>query len=184
MKSTQSFLITTRQASLFKQHQNTSIPIINLDCSELIPCSETLQFDPSTVGSPFFSKTHKSAVTYSKVDDSINILCKGLADCYDSTIRIIAERLQIPIINLRVKIEALAALTICKNLPIGVQKMICTIEIQAASTVKHKQIKRLLDFAKSSCTNYQALVNSVELQTEKISTGEQKMYSAKRLIAS
>ena len=60
-----------------------------------------------------------------------DILCAALASCFHSTLQIIADRLEIPIVSLDVNTSAEAdargTLLVDRNIPVGFQKMKCEV---------------------------------------------------------
>jgi uncharacterized OsmC-like protein len=98
-----------------------------------------------------------------------DLLCVALAACLDSTIRIIADRLQITLTSLEVDVTAnvdvRGTLVVDRQVPVGFQKMQCRVAIQAAPGTDSKMVEKLLAAAEHSCVNLQTLRSGVAVET-------------------
>ncbi|MCF7805211.1 MAG: OsmC family protein [Candidatus Marinimicrobia bacterium] len=99
-----------------------------------------------------------------------NLLCAALATCLHSTIRMIANYMQIPLQELEVKVSSMAdvrgTLRVDPDVPVQFQQMRAYITIQAADGVPQKAVKKLLKASEYSCVNLQTLRNGVAVETE------------------
>ncbi|MGM0588928.1 MAG: OsmC family protein [Bacteroidota bacterium] len=99
-----------------------------------------------------------------------NILAAALATCLDSTIRIIANRMNLPLKNLQVTVASHAdvrgTLVVDREVPVKFQKMECTIEIEPAEEVNPKLLKKLHKAVEYSCVNLQTLRNGTDVRTK------------------
>ncbi len=97
-----------------------------------------------------------------------DMLSAALACCFDSTIRIIAERLGIRLRHLEVVVEAdvdvRGTLVVDKSVFVGFQAMRCNIDIQTAPGTDPNLTKRLLAAAEYSCVNLQTLRAGVPVE--------------------
>jgi uncharacterized OsmC-like protein len=100
-----------------------------------------------------------------------DLLCTALAACLDSTIRIIADRMEMPLEHLAVDVTAnvdvRGTLMLDRNVPVGFQTMRCHVDIRPAAPVKPEMVQKLLALAERSCVNMQTLRGGlpVELTT-------------------
>lgn len=98
-----------------------------------------------------------------------DLLCAALAACLDSTIRIIANRLGLELVRLRVEVkgevDVRGTLAVDRSVPVGFQKMRCKVELQAAEGTDPKVLVRLLAGAEHSCVNLQTLRRGAEVET-------------------
>ena len=89
-----------------------------------------------------------------------DILCAALASCMDSTIRMIADRLEIELFHTKVLVEAIAdvrgTLQFEKSVQVGFQKLNMEVEL-GANNAGEKIIKTLFNASKRSCVVYQTL---------------------------
>ncbi len=89
-----------------------------------------------------------------------DILCAALASCMDSTIRMIAERLEIDLFHTKVLVEATAdvrgTLQFERSVQVGFQKLNLEVEL-GANNVGEKILKTLFNASKKSCVVYQTL---------------------------
>ncbi|MGO9744574.1 MAG: OsmC family protein [Roseiarcus sp.] len=98
------------------------------------------------------------------------ILCAALASCLHSTLRIIADRLEIPIVSLevstRAELDARGTLLVDRNVPVGFQQIKCQIRLKPAANVPLEKVKMLQAAAEYSCVVLQTLRNGVPVQTQ------------------
>lgn len=91
------------------------------------------------------------------------ILCAAIAACLDSTIRIIANRMGVPINRLSVDVEAKVdvrgTLLVDKAVPVGFQQMTICVDIDVPGVVTKQQVERLVSAAEHSCVVLQTIKN-------------------------
>ena len=113
---------------------------------------------------------HKAVGGYSDIPNPGDFLCAALASCLDSTIRIIADRLNVTLTFLEVEVkgevDVRGTLLISRETPIGFQKLNCKVNIEAAAGTAPELLNNLLVFAEHSCVNMQTLRNGVEIETQ------------------
>lgn len=98
-----------------------------------------------------------------------DILCAALATCLDSTIRMIAGRLGVRLLELEVDVEAnvdvRGTLIVDRSVPVGFQKMRCSARLQPAEGTDPELVKRLLAAAEHSCIVLQTLRSGIPVET-------------------
>lgn len=112
---------------------------------------------------------HEAVGGYHDAPNPGDILSAALAACLDSTIRIIANRLRIPILRLAVEVTAhidvRGTLMVDRNVPVGFQRMVCDVQIQVAEGTDPSLVDKLIAAAERSCVTLQTLGNGVEIET-------------------
>lgn len=115
---------------------------------------------------------HEAVGGYHDAPNPGDILSAALSACLDSTIRIIANRLQVPIISLEVRVTAeidvRGTLMVERHVPVGFQKMLCEVDIEVAEGTDSKLVGKVLAAAERSCVTLQTLSNGVEIETEMV----------------
>ena len=99
-----------------------------------------------------------------------DILCAALASCLHTTLRLIADRLEIPIasleVNTRAEVDARGSLLVDRNVPVGFQQIKCQVRLEPAVEVPPEKVKMLQAAAEHSCIILQTLRNGVPVQTQ------------------
>ncbi len=113
---------------------------------------------------------HRVVGGYHDLPNPGDILCAALASCLHSTLRIIADRLEIPIVSLevstRAELDARGTLLVDRNVPVGFQQIKCQIRLKPAANVPLEKVKMLQEAAEYSCVVLQTLRNGVPVQTQ------------------
>jgi uncharacterized OsmC-like protein len=95
-----------------------------------------------------------------------DILCAALAVCLESTLRMIADRLEIQLQHTKVSVEAnldvRGTLKFDKSVPVGFQKMNMEVEI-GSDNAGEKVLNTLFGAAVKSCVVYQTLKPAVPI---------------------
>lgn len=98
-----------------------------------------------------------------------DILSAALATCLDSTIRLIANRLDLDLKVLEVEVSAnvdlRGTLAVDREVPVGFQSMKCNITIEGKDGTDPQQIKKLIKAAEYSCVVLQTLQSGVPVET-------------------
>ena len=98
-----------------------------------------------------------------------DLLCAALAACLDSTIRIIAGRLQLTLTSLEVavtaEVDVRGTLVVDRLVPVGFQKMRCRVNLEAARGTDPKLVEKLCAAAEHSCVNLQTLRSGLAVET-------------------
>ncbi len=101
--------------------------------------------------------------------NSGDILCAALACCFETTLRMIANRLQIQLLHTHVKaladVDVRGTLMISSTVPVGFQSMRLEVEIMALPD-NAKLIQALLATAKHSCIVYQIISKGTPIKVE------------------
>lgn len=99
-----------------------------------------------------------------------DILCAALASCLHSTLRIIADRLEIPVasleVNTRAELDARGCLLVDRDVPVGFQQIKCQVRMEPAANVPPEKVKMLQAAVEQSCVVLQTLRNGVSVQTQ------------------
>jgi len=90
-----------------------------------------------------------------------DILCAAVAACLDSTIRIIANRLSIPLKSLEVSAKATVdvrgTLRVDDTVPVGFQNIDVEVDLQPAMRLPQATVRTILKAAEHSCVVIQTL---------------------------
>ena len=112
---------------------------------------------------------HRAVGGFHDLPNPGDILCAALASCLHSTLRIIADRLEIPIASLEVstwaEVDVRGTLLVDRDVPVGFQQMKCQVRLDVADNVPPEKVKMLLAAAEHSCVVLQTLRNAVRVQT-------------------
>jgi uncharacterized OsmC-like protein len=98
-----------------------------------------------------------------------DILCASLAACFESTLRMIASRLEIELFETKIEVTAnidvRGTLIIDKTVPVGFQSIHIAMEI-GARNLSDKMIHTLVNATKRSCVVYQTLKKGLPITKE------------------
>jgi uncharacterized OsmC-like protein len=98
-----------------------------------------------------------------------DILCAALAACFESTLRMIAGRLEIELFETKIEVTAnidvRGTLIIDKSVPVGFQSMHIAMEI-GARNISDQMIHTLVNATKRSCVVYQTLKKGLPITKE------------------
>ena len=112
---------------------------------------------------------HRAVGGYHDAPNPGDILCAALAACLDSTIRLIADRMDITLEKLHVEVTAdvdvRGTLVVDREVPVGFQSMQCKVDIRAADATSKEELQKLLAYAEYSCVNLQTLSQGVKIDT-------------------
>jgi len=99
-----------------------------------------------------------------------DLLSAALAACFDSTLRMLAEHLGIRLESLEVRVDAECDVRGClmveRAVPVGFQRMRCSVKLQTKDRVDEEAIKRLISAAEHCCVVMQTLRNGVTVQAQ------------------
>jgi uncharacterized OsmC-like protein len=113
---------------------------------------------------------HRAIGGYHDLPNPGDILCAALASCLHSTLRMIADRLEIPVVSLQVstraELDARGTLLVDRNVPVGFQQIKCQIHLKSAADVSLEKMKMLQAAAEHSCVVLQTLRNGVPVQAQ------------------
>ena len=98
------------------------------------------------------------------------LLAAALASCLDSTLRIIANRLDIKLRRLSVsatgQVDVRGTLMVSPDVPVAFQGFKLAVDIEAQPDTPPAMLKALLNAAESSCVVMQTLRNGVDVSTD------------------
>ena len=99
-----------------------------------------------------------------------DLLSAALAACFDSTLRMLADHLGVRLQSLEVKVEAecdvRGCLLVDRSVPVGFQKMRCSVRLQPEGQVDAEQLQELIGAAEGCCVVLQTLRNGVTVSTQ------------------
>jgi uncharacterized OsmC-like protein len=98
-----------------------------------------------------------------------DLLCAALAACQDSAIRMVANLMNIELLDLEVRVTATAdvrgALMMDRNVPVGFQAMKCEVKMRVKEGTQPRQLERLRGVAKECCVVQQTLKSPPVVET-------------------
>ena len=105
---------------------------------------------------------HRAVGGYHDFPNSGDLLCAALASCFESALRMIANRLQITLIKTRVvataNVDVRGTLMVEKDVPVGFQSMGLDVEITVMQSVPDELAGKLLKATERSCIVLQTLL--------------------------
>ena len=115
---------------------------------------------------PFKIGAHKAVGGDHDFPNPGDLLCASLASCFESTIRMISNKLGIELIETKIKanayVDVRGTLMIDKSIPVEFQSMQIDALIRAKNT-NEKLMNTLLKGAKQSCIVYQTIKKGVPI---------------------
>jgi uncharacterized OsmC-like protein len=97
-----------------------------------------------------------------------DLLCAALAVCKDSTIRMIADLLGIPILDLRVEVtgdvDVRGCLVIDRAVKVGFRSMTCRVHLRVPSEIDPQRVSMLRQKAEQSCVNLDTLRSGIPVE--------------------
>lgn len=113
---------------------------------------------------------HRAVGGYHDLPNPGDILCAALASCFHSTLRMIADRLEIPIANLEVTthadVDVRGTLLVDRNVPVGFRQIKCRVRLKPEADVPPEKVKMLQAATEHSCVVLQTLRNGVPVQMQ------------------
>jgi uncharacterized OsmC-like protein len=158
-------IVLQRQRQLNATYENDPSQALITDSSEVIginlhdPFRTTVSIsDEFKV--PFKIGIHRAVGGDHDHPNSGDLLCATLAVCFESTIRMISNRLNIELSETRVKasaqVDVRGTLMIDKSVPVGFQSMQLDVVI-VSKTTDQRMMNMLLKAVEQSCIIYQTL---------------------------
>jgi uncharacterized OsmC-like protein len=99
-----------------------------------------------------------------------DLLSAALAVCFDSTLRIVADHLDIRLESLEVRVVAecdvRGCLLVDPDVSVGFQRMRCHVRVQPKGGIDDKKVQMLVAAAENCCVVLQTLRNGVTVQTQ------------------
>ncbi len=116
---------------------------------------------------PFQIGVHRAVGGLHDFPNPGDMLCASLASCYESTLRLIANRLQIPLKKTNVKVTAnvdvRGTLMINRDVPVGFQDMALAVEIKVEPSANKEMIEKLLKGTEQCCIIFQTLKHAIPI---------------------
>ncbi len=104
---------------------------------------------------------HRAVGGHHDFPNSGDLLCAALASCFDTALRMIANRLHITLIKTRViataNVDVRGTLMVDKEVPVGFQSMGLEIEITVFNSVPTELAEKLIKATERSCIVLQTL---------------------------
>jgi len=99
-----------------------------------------------------------------------DLLCSALAACLHSTLRMVAERLEIQLIDSEVTVAASVdvrgALMVDMAVPVGFQRMHCDVHLEVPAETDQKTLKTLMVGTEGCCVVFQTLKAGTKVTTD------------------
>jgi uncharacterized OsmC-like protein len=97
-----------------------------------------------------------------------DLLCAALAACKDGTIRMLADLLGIPILDLQVEVtgdvDVRGCLAMDRSVKVGFRSLSCRVHLRVPPEVDPKHIELLQKQAEHSCVNLDTLRSGVAVE--------------------
>ena len=118
---------------------------------------------------PFKIGVHKAVGGDHDFPNPGDLLCASLASCFESTIRLISNKLRIELIETKItasaQVDVRGTLMIDKSVPVGFQSMHIDVLIIAKNT-SEKLLHTLINGAKRSCIVYQTIKKGIPISLD------------------
>ncbi|EAR00335.1 OsmC family protein [Maribacter sp. HTCC2170] len=115
---------------------------------------------------PFRIGVHKAVGGDHDFPNPGDLLCASLASCFESTVRMISNKLGIELFETKVRataqVDVRGTLMIDKSVPVGFQSMHIDVLIIAKNT-NEKLLHKLIEGAKRSCIVYQTIKKGIPI---------------------
>lgn len=162
-------VVLQRQLLLNERYQNNPASALIIDFSEVIGTNLHDPFRTSVsinedMRIPFKVGVHKAVGGDHDFPNPGDILCGALAACFESTLRMISNRLGVVLVETRIKVSAKVdvrgTLMIDKSVPVGFQSM----HIEAALIANNSNemmLNAIVKGAEHSCIVYQTIKQGI-----------------------
>ncbi len=111
---------------------------------------------------------HRAVGGYHDFPNSGDLLCAALASCFDTALRMIANRLQVTLVKTRViataNVDVRGTLMIDKDVSVGFQSMGLEIEITVFNSVPTELAEKLIKATERSCIVLQTLLRGTPVK--------------------
>lgn len=136
------------------------------------PFHGVVRFGPEEHGASLRFGIHRAVGGDHDAPNPGDLLCGALAACFDSVVRMIAERLGVRLTRLEVRVEAdvdvRGTLQVDPQTPVGFQEIRCRADLGVAEGTPDRMIETLLKAAERSCVVLQTLRSSVSVRAERV----------------
>jgi uncharacterized OsmC-like protein len=113
---------------------------------------------------------HRAVGGFHDLPNPGDVLCAALAGCLDTTLRILAERMRVPLEDVGVQvtgeIDVRGTLAVDAAVPVGMQHMTCRLRVAPGAHVHPEAIARLAAAAERACVVLQTLRQGVRVDLE------------------
>lgn len=160
-----SFVVHQRHLILHEKYQKYPVTAWITDSAEVIginlqdPFRTTVSIN-DTMKIPFKIGVHKAVGGDHDFPNAGDLLCASLASCFESTIRMISNKLGVELIETKIRanaqVDVRGTLMIDKSIPVEFQSMHIDALLIAKNTNK-KLLSTLIKGAKNSCIVYQTV---------------------------
>ncbi|BAO76586.1 OsmC family protein [Winogradskyella sp. PG-2] len=174
-KSTKSIkdysIVHQRHLVLYEKYQNDSTSAWITDSAEVVGMNLHDPFRTSVsingkMKIPFKIGVHKAVGGDHDFPNPGDLLCASLASCFESTIRLIANKLKIELIETKIyttaQVDVRGTLMIDTSVPVEFQSMHIDALIIAKNT-NEKLLHTLINGAKHSCIVYQTIKKGIPI---------------------
>jgi uncharacterized OsmC-like protein len=124
----------------------------------------------NNAGAPLCFGIHRAVGGDHDYPNPGDLLSAALAACLDSTLRMLADHLDVRLQSLEVKVEAECDVRGCllveRFVPVGFQKMRCSVRLQPEGQVEPERLQMLLGAAEGTCVVLQTLRNGVTVTAQ------------------
>jgi uncharacterized OsmC-like protein len=108
---------------------------------------------------------HRAVGGHHDFPNSGDLLCAALASCFETALRMIANRLQIVLHKTQVRatanVDVRGTLRVDTNVPVGFQTMGLEVEITIYNSVKEEMANKLIKATEQSCMVLQTLIKGI-----------------------
>lgn len=122
------------------------------------------------LGVPFTVGVHRAVGGYHDFPNPGDILCTALAACFDSTMRLVADRLQVRLVSTDIKatarVDVRGTLMLDRNVPVGFQSMLLEVHVGVEPGTDERLIRKLLKATENSCVIFQTLKGGVPVEIQ------------------
>lgn len=165
-----------RQLPLYSQYKETpeaatiTDRAVATDGVETDPFHGTVEPGSQDYGVAWSYGVHEAIGGFHDAPNPGDLLCAALATCLDSTIRIIADRLDVELVDLAVDVTAdvdvRGTLVVERDVPVGFQSMAVRVDLDPEPGADPGLVEQLKQAAEYSCVNLRTLMSGVPVETE------------------
>lgn len=113
---------------------------------------------------------HRAVGGHHDYPNSGDMLCASLASCFETVFRMVADRMQVPIIETRVEatahVDVRGTLMMDKSVPVEFQKMGLHITVKVPDGVDESTVRKLVGASEKSCIVLQTLKKGIPVDLE------------------
>jgi len=113
---------------------------------------------------------HRSVGGFHDQPNPGDVLCAALASCMDTTLRMLAARLRISIVELTVRvtgdIDVRGTLAVSQEVQVGFQQLHCALDLEVGEGVAQEAVDRLIRATERACVVLQTVRRGVPVSLE------------------